>query len=238
MKTFLFLLVSIACFGQGLPVQDLATLRAQNGGVGTFRSVTSTGQIFTWKDSVMTHNGVNVVVPVGMTKGGWLQTGASLSGSIMPVSTSLTGGTTGETNLFVTTIPGNVLQTNKSVQFSFDFRLTSTLVVSSNLTLKVYYGTQSVTIQNSGVVAASLTNRAMTLIGRLYAYGSTNSQKMRVTLTQDGQLLGSSNRNYVEIGDFTVDSTTDQTLRVTGQITTGVGTMTLYSVGGNKTNSN
>ncbi len=144
---------------------------------------------------------------------------ASVPRIIYKTSTSVSSSATTETDLVSTTVPGGTLGTTGLIHFKFYTSISFT----EDLTLKVYYGSSSVSVAITGVNNSDANG---IFEGYIMANASTSAQKFNSLLetsesgtegTNASTTVQLTKIHYITTGTYAIDSTANQTLKLTAQ---------------------
>nr|AUN36866.1 hypothetical protein [uncultured bacterium] len=130
--------------------------------------------------------------------------------------------TTTETNIFSFTLPANTLSTNNAVRAKIYAGLGTTIIFnngSDTFTIQGYYGSTSFIVPPV-VTGANTGSYSMIIDFMVVANGATNSQQviMSVYLFEQGSFSSTLREFHIGVSEaFAVDSTVNQTLKVTGK---------------------
>lgn len=132
-------------------------------------------------------------------------------------SVTITNSTT-ETTLFSDIIQANSLVPGKYYPFRIDLALTTPLVNLANVTIRVKYGSQTLTVINGAGLTIGMTSAVpVTITGYIVSRGM-NSQFIPIVVSQGmGSAIVLSNTNTIARGTMTVDSSVDQNFSITAQ---------------------
>lgn len=136
--------------------------------------------------------------------------------SVTPVVT-ITNSTT-ETTLFTSTIPANTLVPGKFYGFRIDVAVSTPLVNLATLTIKVKYGSQTLSVINgAGLTIGSTSLAPISITGQLVSR-SMSSQYAPIMVNQSmGNVISLTTSNALARGLMTVDASQAQTFSVTAQ---------------------
>lgn len=123
-----------------------------------------------------------------------------------------------ETTLYSEVIPANTLVQGKYYQFRIDIAVSTPVVNIANLTIRVKYGSQTVSIINGAALGIGMSNLTpITISGYLVSRG-LNNQFVPITVSQSmGNTISLTTSNANARGLMTVNAAQDQTFAVTAQ---------------------
>lgn len=129
--------------------------------------------------------------------------------------------TTSETDLLSHTVEANTLDGKTALRLSIYGRADSPMLTLPALTVKVYFGSNSVTLLNGVLVSTSLSDAPFAL-NAVFAQFDNNTNKVycNAEIKQDASrfiLTGTGRENIIEDSVLTADTTTDQIMKVTVQ---------------------
>lgn len=153
----------------------------------------------------------------------------SASGRVISLAPAITlSNTTTETDLISTVIPANSLSNYKRIKFKIYCSLTSALV-TPNLTVRIKFGSNSVTVINGLGVNISQTSKPFTIEGIIVNRGNTMSQYVYGEIKQNASIgpLALTSPTYNANGIIATNTETDQTFSVTGQFSSTSATSSL-----------
>lgn len=125
---------------------------------------------------------------------------------------------TTETTLIADSIQANNLVLGKYYPFRIELAITTGLLNASTLTIKIKYGSGTVTVMNGITLSSSLTDAPITISGYIVARG-TNAQFVPVVVSQSGaSALSLTPTNSSVRGTMAVDATVKQAFSITATL--------------------
>jgi len=128
--------------------------------------------------------------------------------------------TTAEMSLFSTTIPAFKMGNSKILKFELTCQLTTPALSIPTLTLKLRFGTFTLTLATSATISASLTEKPLLIEGKIMNL-TTGTQYIVVKIfnnTSGVNILSGLGRAIVVLdSNCSIDTTVDQVFNITSQ---------------------